>query len=839
MPLPKKQKLAVGLSVGIVIVLAAVGVTLYFVLKKPASQPTPSPTPTPSSVTWSCVPDGQGKSMLLSNGTPCAKYDNNTQCQAAITAGTVNCSCPTGQVLQGSTQQCVPICLSTAVWSNNTCTCPSGFTFDDPSLTCKQTCSPAITADETTGKVSGFFLANGVCVDVNTVTTKTAQLDTFCQTVPCDMPACSAGSMFTGFDPVTKTCVPPNQCNGKSFYYSWPDGANTCPGFTYSTSATNQSTCVPPDTLAIKTACEYSAGGCGAGLVPIGQGEQCSNGITGCRSAGDTPTCPTGSVVSEQCSSSSKGVCLNTTTNTCGPAQYNCQPPKLPCPTGTSLSNSCPAATPCAATSGGQCVGTLVGCRPDQESWTFDDTLAVCSNTTTVSGLQLSVDSSSTTNTVTLTATVPDTYKVPLESLQFRYVLVDPGTSGTSGTSSTPVHWSGLVSIAQPSTTNTKQVVLTFYPDQTLNAVPSGVKLSLMMIGLVQQQNGSWGSSITSPFLNSANVATCTLQAAPASCLPLVGFNVSKALQLVPVLNNLSPVTAKTVAVSQDASALGLSNASSSPLVLPDASTFAGAIVPVISAPSGTTSVTQMFVILSWAVLPSNDPVTYVINKNNKPVYSGPLTTLVDVVDVNAATVPTYSLQAQTSATCTSPQQFTTCPQVEFSGQQCTSIVNGSPSLINFMIPDPGTSGCISIPSGNQQDAAYYACAYLRNGPSGLQNKTLDGLQVPSSDYTQCLSLVPVTEPVVIQEVPAALDVNGKPTGYCQNVPCNQGYLQTQRSAVCGCGASDKLCAVQSQVTQGLPYVTLSNGQSMSAYDFTTGFNGMATFLKKYNKLLF
>lgn len=826
MPLQKKQKVAIGLSVGIIVVLAAVGVTIYFVTKSPASSSKPSPTPDPSTVTWTCVDDGQNKSMLLANSKPCAKYDSNTLCQAAATAGTVDCSCPSGQVLYGSA--CANICLGGAAWNNNQCTCPSGTQYNSNTQNCDTVCSPPLAIDETTGKVSGFFVQNGSCVDSSTVTSNVAYLNTTCQNTPCDLTSCSPGSKFVGFDSSTHTCVPPNQCNGQSFFYTWPDGSNTCPGFTYNLKGTS---CAAPDALAIQTACEYSAGGCGAGTVPIGPGEQCATSGN-CRPAVDTPTCPAGSTVNAaQCSSSSKGICYNSSTNQCGPAQYNCQPSQLPCPTGTTSSTSCPAITPC-ADSAGNCVATLVGCRPDNASWSFDTQLQVCSNKTDTTGLALEVANTSTTDQITVTATLPATYTVPLESLQFQYVLL-----GSAG-----LHWSGVVSLANPNPNNPKQTLLTIYPDQTITPVPASVSLSLLVLGMVQQNDGSWSPSISSAPLNSSSVTTCTLQAAPPSCLPLVGFNVSKALELVSQLNNMPTNVANTVAVTQAANNLGLNNASTKPLVVRNASTFAGAIAPVATIPPGTTTVNQMFVVLSWAVLPSKVPVTYMVSKNNNNIYTGPLTSLVDVVNVDSTTATTFSLQAQTSSTCSSPVQNTTCPPLEFSGPQCTSIVNGSNSLINFMIPAPAPgSGCIAIPSGNEQDAAYYACAYLRNGGPGVNNKTLEGLQVPNSGKTECVSIVPVTSPVVVlPSMPSLNDETGRPTGYCQGVDCTQGYLQTQRSAVCGCSGDSTMCTNQANTTPiNLPYVSLSNGESMSANDFSSGLNGMANFLKQNKKLLF
>jgi hypothetical protein len=827
MTLTKKQKVGIGSSVGVVLALA-IGITLYFVLKPKPSPPTPPTPPTPTT-TWTCVNDGQGSTMLLQNNVPCAKYESSAACQSAAAAGTVSCSCPTGQVLEGS--NCQNICLSTATWTNNTCTCPAGTQWDG-ATTCKTVCSPPVTVTETTGAVSGFFVQNGSCTNSATTTGKVPALDTICQQTSCQIPdVCSPDSKFVSFDSRTHSCVAPNKCSGLSYYYSWPDGSNTCPGFTYSLSPTG-TTCVPPDNTAIQTACEYSAGGCEAGTVPLSSGEQCTNSGV-CRSAGATPSCPSGAVVNTtQCPVAGKaGICYNSSTNQCVPAQYSCTPAQLPCPTGTTNSSTCPADTPC-VDSQNNCVGTLVGCRPDFESWTFDKTLNVCSNTTFTTGLTLAVDAASTTDVVTVNAVVPSTYNVPLTNVQFRYFIL-----------STSNHWSGVVSKVQYPT-NTKQAILTFYPDQTVAPIPANVPLKLLVLGLVLQ-NGSWTSSISSLPLSDSNVTTFTLKAAPASCLPLVGFSINSALQLVPQINNLPAMVASKVAVTKAASTLGLSSASGIPLTVNF--NFAGAVTPVVTTPYGNQSVSQMFVVLCWTALPPSadgTQVTYTVNKNDTPVYSGPLTCLIDVIDVKTTSGTTFSLQAQTSATCTSPVQYTTCPALEFTGEMCTSIQTGAPSTVNFMIPDPAGPGCIPIPNGSESDAAFYYCAYLKNPERvGAQGNTaamtLQNIQVPSSGYTQCTSIQPVTTPVLIQDLNEDVDKNGKPTGYCKDVDCNTGFSNETRTAVCSCAGDNTKCANQLGMEHGLPYVTLSNGQSMSAYDFKTGIQGMASFMKNNPKLIF
>lgn len=823
--LSKKQKTTIGVTVGAVVLAAAIAVTVYFVTSKKS----PAPSPAPSGPTWACVDDGQGSSMLLYNNVPCAKYLTDTVCQAAANAGTVTCSCPTSplQVLQGTA--CVPVCLDVATWDNtqNKCVCPAGQQFNGTK--CDKVCSPPFTVDETTGKASGYYDNNGVCTNVNTVTTKVPYLDTLCQKTPCQVPSVCTGNdvYFTGFDPATQSCVPPNSCNGKSFFYTWPDGSNTCPGFTYEQSPTG--TCVPPDDLAIQVACEFSAGGCEPGSVPIQPGTERCTGSGSCRPANATAQCPTGSVVNtQQCGASGKGICYSSNSGKCSPAWYDCSSPNLPCPSGTSLASACSTSSvgPC-GNNQGQCVATLVGCRPDQEQWTYNN--GVCTNQTVTTGLTLIVDTRSTVNQVTVEATVPASYTVPLLSLQFRYTLVLK--NGAS-----PQHWSGVVSNVQPSSTNNKQVTLTFYPDQSVLPVPAGVTLDLLIVGLLQSYDGSWTPSISSPDFSDASVTTCVLQAGTPACLPTVGFSPNKALELVPQLSNLSPLLQKTVAVTSAATELGLGNASTVPFSV--GTSFAGAVSPVATLPYGAQSVSQMFVVLAWTALnstSSNGAVTYVVNKNNVPLYKGPLTTLVDTVNVTANDTTTYSVQAQTSSTCTSQPQFTTCPPLAFSGQMCTSLKNSSPSIINFMIPDP-TGACINIPSGSERDAAFYSCVYLQN-----KNRALSDVQVPSSDYTQCLQVVPVTNGVMVNPLNETVQKDGvTPSGYCKDASCTQGYSNIERSAVCACGGSASLCNQLKDQPQGLPFVQLGNGEeSMTAKQFSTGMNGLVNFVKRYPELLF
>jgi hypothetical protein len=467
------------------------------------------------------------------------------------------------------------------------------------------------------------------------------------------------------------------------------------------------------------------------------------------------------------------------------------------------------------------------------ENWSYNN--GICTNVTTVGGLQLSASSTASTVTiVNVVATVPSTYTVPLKSVQFRYVLATTGSS--------PQHWSGVVSTVQISSSNPQEVTLTFYPDQSVYPVPSQVTLNLLVIGMIQSGNGTWVPSIRSPELSDAGVFTLQLNPDPTpACVPTVGFAVNMALQLVPQLSNLTPALQKTVAVTSDASAQGLSNAGTVPFIVPkEAGLFAGAVVPLIATSSS--SVTYMFVILAWtAVNNPTSPVIYVVKKNNVTVYSGPLTVLVDAVSVNATNSVTYSVQAQTlsNPNCTSQPQFTTCPPLQYQGAMCTSIQNGSFGVLNFMIPDPTGSGCTNILPGDETNAAYYACVYLRN-----KDRSMAGIQVPAGDNSQCMSIVPVNNGTMVQPLNQNEDANGNPVGYCNGVPCAQGFSNLSRSAVCACGGNATLCKEQKDDLQGgLPYLQLQglNGQTegRSARDFGSGFNGMAGFLQRNPNLQF
>ena len=847
MPLTKKKKVAIGASVGAVVLAAVIGVTVYFATKKGGNKPTPGP----SGSTWTCVDDGQGNSMLLySSGTatsqPCAKFESLTLCQAAATAGTLQCTCPAGQVLQGATSGvCESTCFSTATWDStqNKCVCPSSQQFDPTSKQCVQAgCSPVLTADSTTGKVSGFFLYNGVCTDSEKVTGNVPALNTFCQKVVCLEPSvCSStgSDKFIGFDPVNHVCIPPSGCNGQSYYYTWPDGSNTCPGLTYSNPATGN-TCVPPDNGALQVACEYSAGGCPGGTIPVQPGEICSSGGS-CRPFNATPTCPTGSTVNtDQCGSSKQGICYNSTSGTCNPAQYSCTTSGFPCPANTALSTKCASSPsqPC-QTAQGQCVGTLVGCRPDEENWRLSN--GVCTNVTDNTCLTLAVDTTSTVSFIKVMATVNTSATgcsslPPLSLLQFRYVLVPEN-------STTGEHWSG-VSFVEPVSSNPNQMKLTIYPDQRVSAVPANVPLNLFVMGLIQQSDGSWTPSINSPDLSDANVTKCQLNPlTPAPCLPTPNFTPNQALQLVPQLSTLSPAQLSTMFVTPDAMQLNLSNASRVPFQ--QGGPFAGAIAPLAVAPyDGKTSVTTMFVVLTWTplVLPQEGTVNYVVNKNNVQMYSGPLTTFVDVVSVNPTNSITYSVQASVtnaSGACTSLPQFTTCPPLQYKGAMCTSLTNGSSSsLINFMVPDPSGSGCTFVLPGDEVNAAMYKCAYLNN-----QTRSLAGLQVPNSGNTQCMSIVPVTNGKMVVSLNENTDANGNPTGYCNDASCSAGYIQKPRTAVCGCGADADSCNYQKDLQGGLPYVQLLGADGskdyMSASDFSSKMKGLSDFMKEYPGLNF
>jgi hypothetical protein len=372
-----------------------------------------------------------------------------------------------------------------------------------------------------------------------------------------------------------------------------------------------------------------------------------------------------------------------------------------------------------------------------------------------------------------------------------------------------------------------------------VNLVPANTDLQLLLFGMVQQPNGTWASRISS------SPSKLNLLAAAPSCLPAVGFAANKALAIA---NNLQNVSQNT-AVTAGAVALGLSNAASSSLILPNAGAFAGAIVPVSTIVPGTSAVNEMFVVLAWSALPANAllegaTVSYVVTKNNVQVYSGPLTSLVDVVTVNPTNplykTTTYGLQAQTSTCTTSQIVYTTCPPLSFTAQMCTAIPNGSLSLYNFLIPDPNGNGCSAILATDQDDAAFYNCAYLQN-----KARTLDGLQVPNSDRTQCVTINKVTNPVILEGANNALsnysilDSQNVPTGYCQGVTCSQGGIQATRSALCACGGNPDQCRDQMGSTGTLPFVTLSDGSVMKASDFSTGFQGMSKFIQENPKLLF
>ena len=828
MPLTKKQKTIIGATVGAVVLAAALGITIYFVTK-----PSSGDGPTPAQNQFTCVDDGQGSTMLLQNTVPCAKYESKVLCQSAATSGTVQCNCPTGNVTQGGSGPCVPICLDVATWTNNTCTCPSNTQFDSNTGKCvvPSDCKPPITIDQQTGNVTGSLKINGVCTDVTQVSTLPADalatITTLCQSTACLSTSCSTGSNFSGYNAATHTCVIPNKCNGLPYYYVWPDGSNTCPGLNYSLGSDN--TCVPPSNADLAVACTFNASGCGVGLQPLHPtGESCTTGSSAsqCRSIGDTtPTCPAGATVDlVRCTDVTKGVCYNSSTNTCVPGAYNCVPAAPQCPEGTKLSGTCSSGTPC-ADSGGNCVSALAGCRPDFESWNYDTTLNVCTNVTNSTTLQLS-GATGTTNQVTVVATFPSTFTTPLITLQMRYVL-----AGDSGT-----HWSGVVSSIQYPGTGSA-LTLTFYPDQTVQAVPASVPLKLLVIGLVQQSDGTWTPTISSQPLTSATVTTVTLSSVPASCLPTVGFSANKALSLSKDLPSL--VGSTTVAITADATQLNLNNASSTPYT---GTAFSGAVIPVAKNPSGT-AVSQMFVVLAWSSVPpsvTKDLVTYVVKKstsdgslNKSLCYSGPLTALVDTVNVNVST--TYELTAQTSASCTSQPQTTVCSNIEFSGALCTSIKIGSPSTYNFMIPDPNTSGCAPILASNLVDASYYYCSYLQNPNRNSNTKAmgLANIQVPSGDSTQCVSIVPVTSPTMTQELPGTVDGNGVPTGFCQE-DCSLGFQEFSRTALCACGGN---CG--NVLETELPSVALSDGSILTGKEFSERMNGMSKFIQQNPKLLF
>jgi len=810
MTLSAKQKKVVGWSVGgTLVALGLVGVVLYLVLKQ-TSQPAPAP-PTPT-VTWTCVADdGQGYSTLLKNNVPCAKFKTSNACQAAAQSGTTDCSCPSGQVLYNS--QCQPICFGGATWgTNNVCTCPSGTQWNGQANDCIKVCDPPVSINTKTGTMSGFFNYNGVCTNVTAVTTALPYLTSVCNNTVCDPSVCAQGAHFVGFDPKEHKCLLPNQCNGLPYYYSWPDGSNSCPGFNYNTAA-NGTSCVAPSTVETQVACEYNASGCGPGLQPLQlTSETCVNqaaSSTACRPMVASPVCPQGAVVDPKCVGSKTGACYNSTTNTCVPGGFVCTTAAFP-----------------------STVTQPVGCRPDFENWSFDTTLGICLNkgSGVTTGLTVVVDTTtSTVDQLTLSLLFPSTYTVPLLAVQFRYLLYTPTK-----------HWSGVVSSVQVTPDGRATVVL--YPDQTVTPVPSGEALSLVITGYVQASStggsgsgGSWTPSITNgmPGVNIVSLPPSSV----VPCLPTIGFSVNTALSYVSQLS----VLPSTVAVTADAAALGVSNASSTPIQVTNGGSFFGVVVPVIKVPFGASMVDQVFVLLAWTGV---SKATYKVLKNNTPLYSGANQVLVDTINVKTAAATTYQVQAVSTSdsSCVSLPIVTTCPPLELSGEVCTSMTTGTPSLINFLIPDPtqGSSACLSIPPSDEENAAFYACGYLQN-PA----KSLNQLLVPNSGWTECLAIQPVSQPVMIKDLHEDV-VNGVPTGYCSDASCDTGYLNTQRSALCGCSGSPGQCA--NLTPSQLPFVGLcpqSNPNCdqpvgyMSADEFSTGFNGMAMFVKNNPKLLF
>ena len=246
-------------------------------------------------------------------------------------------------------------------------------------------------------------------------------------------------------------------------------------------------------------------------------------------------------------------------------------------------------------------------------------------------------------------------------------------------------------------------------------------------------------------------------------------------------------------------------------------------------------------------------PVTYVVQRMDGQgttcVYSGPLTVLVDVVSVTSANSVTFSVQAQTGGsgsgcslgTCVSQPQYTTCPPLQYLGEMCTSMkVGSSATLLNFLIPDPDGS-CITIPSGNNTDAAYYYCTYLQN-----KDRSIAGLQVPNSgsNPTQCMSIVPVTSGIMINPLKQNTLANGNPSGYCTDSTCPpKGYNDTARTAVCACGADAQNCLSQANTIDGLPFLQLSGADgstaTLSASDFSTNMKGMVDFMNTYKGLQF
>jgi hypothetical protein len=653
----KKTKTVIGASVGGVLGAVAIGLGVYFATRKVNSGGVSS--------NWTCVDDGQGSTMLLNRGTPCARFSSLSQCQSAANSNTVSCTCPSGQVLKDST--CVPVCVdSSATWnsSQQKCVCPTGRPFNYTTLQCSSACSPPLTVNSSTGAVTGFYNNNGVCVDSTQVSAQTEPpqallpLNAVCEQTLCQVPSvCSTGGMyFVGYDPSKHACVANNACDSKPYLYSWPDGSTFCPGLVYSggssTGSSTGTSCVTPDTSVLEQACKTTTGGCPQGTQPLQGGEQCStsgiNAKNACRTINATPTCPANSNVNAtQCpESAGKGVCYNSTSQTCVPATYPCVSTAVACPSNSTLSSTCASSPvgPC-LNSQNQCVKSLVGCRPSSENWLYNSGVCAVDISTALGKLALTVDANSTIQTITVSATAPTTYTGALTSLQFRYLLVVQST-----TTVPPPHWAGVVTNATLSTTNTNTVQLTITPDQSISAVPAGTTLKLVVMGLSQNVNGSWVVALTSPGLSDASVTTCSLKASTPSCLPTIGFDVNKALSMVPQLQSLP----QTVAVTQAATLLGLAGASTAALNVSKTGAFAGAVVP------STVSSTQLFVLLAWNITTTPNAVTYVVTKNGTTVYTGTSTALVDAVD-KSTVYNTYSIALHDS-TCTAQPVVTTLP---------------------------------------------------------------------------------------------------------------------------------------------------------------------------------
>lgn len=600
--------------------------------------------------TWSCVDDGQGSGMLLHQGTPCAKYPSVAQCQVvASNPGALACKCPTGQVLLGTT--CAPTCLDTATWDStqNKCVCPTGQTFDNNSK-CVPVCSPALAVNSTTGAVTGLFSNNGVCTDSTQVSTRFPQLDVACQKAVCQVPSVCSGSgmYFIGFDPSKHACIPPLGCENKPYLYTWPDGSTTCQGLTYTSvvSSDGKASCVAPDVSTLQEACVTTADGCLAGTHPLRPKEQCtdnSSPTNACRPFDAIPGCPYGSSIDEtHCPvAAGNGICHNRTTGTCGPATYICVNKGFTCPPNTSYSTSCASSPlgPC-LNNQNQCVGYLPGCRPSTENWAYNN--GMCTNQTqnAVGKLSVSVlNESSNVNTLYVVASAPSTYSSPLSSLQYRYVLMPQNT-----TTVPPPHWAGVVSNATLDTTNSNTVNITIKPDQSLNPVPSGTPLKLVIMGLSQTSDGSRVVSLSSPDLTDGSVATCTLAPDTPLCFPL-SFDENKALSVVPQLQSLP----QTVQVAPEASQLGLTNAGSVPLDKSKTGTFNGVVLPC------STTNSKAFVILAWnntSTSSANDVPLYVVSVNGQPKLSTKSNVLVDVVDTAIGAVYEVTLTNPSSTTC-------------------------------------------------------------------------------------------------------------------------------------------------------------------------------------------